>query len=348
MPATDSVEDTPREYTAHTDRLRRNTATEYTKNTEVLRHLLTVFIRVYPCYLCLSVFIRGRLHPWPCSSVFFRGGPMSVAVHFRGPIRWTLSGNGRIREDWDRGGHGRRAPAARALRRGVRCLRAESAGAAAEDHMAIEERLISTSRGEIAWLEAGRGWPLVLLHGFPLSAAMWRPQLEAVPQGWRFIAPDFRGFGRTPLGSEPLSVAAQAADVGALMDALEIEEAIVGGLSMGGYVAFAMFRDEPGRITALVLADTRAPADSPEGRVGRARMRETLAQHGPRAVADQMLPKLLSPSASPALVAQVRAMIESADPQAIDAAIQSLLNRPDSTPDLPRISRGTLILVGED
>jgi len=214
--------------------------------------------------------------------------------------------------------------------------------------MAIEERLISTSRGEIAWLEAGRGWPLVLLHGFPLSAAMWRPQLEAVPQGWRFIAPDFRGFGRTPLGSEPLSVAAQAADVGALMDALEIEEAIVGGLSMGGYVAFAMFRDEPGRITALILADTRAAADSAEGRMGRARMREALAQHGPRAVADQMLPKLLSPAAPPALVAEVRAMIESADPRAIDAAILSLLNRPDSTPDLPNISRGTLIVVGAD
>src|SRR3954454_225665 len=176
-----------------------------TKQVGVRLRLLFVFIRVYQW-----LFIRA-----------VRCGWLSVGVHFRGPIRWTLGGNGRIREDWDHGSDGRRAPAA-ARHRGVRCLCSESAGVAAEDHMAIEERLISTSRGEIAWLEAGRGWPLVLLHGFPLSAAMWRPQLEAVPQGWRFIAPDFRGFGRTPLGSEPVTVAAQAADVGALMDALEI------------------------------------------------------------------------------------------------------------------------------
>lgn len=214
--------------------------------------------------------------------------------------------------------------------------------------MPIQERFISTPRGDIAWLDAGQGWPLVLLHAFPLNAAMWRRQLEEAPEGWRFIAPDFRGFGRTPLGTAPISIDSYAADAGALLDALKIEEAIVGGLSMGGYAALAMFRQEPSRITGLVLADTRAPADTAEGRAGRVRMRAALAEHGPRAVADQMLPKLLSADAPPELAADVRAMIESCDPRAIDAAIDALLNRPDATPDLPRISSATLIVVGEE
>src|SRR4029078_1876549 len=112
--------------------------------------------------------------------------------------------------------------------------------------MPIQERFITTARGDMAWLEAGQGWPLLLLHAVPMNAAMWRPQLERAQWGWRFIAPDFRGFGRTPPGSAPISIDAHAADVGALMDTLQIEEAIVGGLSMGGDGAVAVFLDATG------------------------------------------------------------------------------------------------------
>src|SRR5262249_51805419 len=138
-----------------------------------------------------------------------------------------------------------------------------------------------------------------------------------------------------------------AADVGALMDALKIEEAVIGGLSMGGYVAFAMFRQEPARFTSMLLADTKAPADTAEGRAGRVRLREILAQQGPPAIADQMLPKLLSSDASRDVVADVRGLIETGAPAAIDAAIGALMKRPDSTPDLPRITCGALIVVGD-
>ena len=102
------------------------------------------------------------------------------------------------------------------------------------------------------YLEAGAGWPVILLHAFPLNADMWRPQLERVPAGWRMIAPDFRGFGPgapSPGGAadrepEPLALTIDdlASDIDALMDALEIGEAVIGGLSMGGYVAFALAR----------------------------------------------------------------------------------------------------------
>jgi pimeloyl-ACP methyl ester carboxylesterase len=189
--------------------------------------------------------------------------------------------------------------------------------------MTIRERHMDTRLGRMAWLEAGAGWPVVLLHGFPLNAGMWRPQLERVPEGSRFIAPDFPGFGR----SEPRRVPGNglglyAAAVGDLMDALELDDAVIAGLSMGGYVAFEMYRQLPGRFAGLVLADTRAQADTPEGRAGRARLRELLAREGAKGIADQMLPKLLSGAAAPDVVAAVRAMIEGTDPLATEPLVR--------------------------
>jgi 3-oxoadipate enol-lactonase len=201
-------------------------------------------------------------------------------------------------------------------------------------------------------VEAGAGWPVVLIHGFPLSADMWRPQLARVPDGWRYIAPDLRGFGASS-GLEPGRPAPHmlmddyARDVVRLLDRLEIENATIGGLSMGGYVTFALFRLAPERFTGMILADTRAQADSAEGRAARQSMRTLVAARGPSAVADQMLPKLFSADAEPDAVAQVRAIIEGTPAATIDAALGALMDRPDSTPDLPRMSCPTIVIVGE-
>lgn len=211
----------------------------------------------------------------------------------------------------------------------------------------INARRLATPRGDSRWLEAGAGWPVILLHAFPLSAEMWRPQLDAVPDGWRFIAPHLRGFGDGPPAAGDGSMDEYAADVCALMDALELDDAAIGGLSMGGYVAFAVHRLAPARCTRLILADTRAAADTAQGREGRLQMRELLARKGPAAVASQMLPKLLSPAAPPGTVALVRELIERNDPAGIDAAIAALMNRPDATAQLARISCPTLVTVGE-
>ena len=211
----------------------------------------------------------------------------------------------------------------------------------------ITAQRLKTAGGEMRWLEAGAGWPVILLHAFPLSAEMWRPQLELVPDGWRFIAPDLRGFGEGPPPDGDGSMDGYAADIGALMDALELDDAAIGGLSMGGYVAFAVLRHAPARCTRLILADTRASADTPQGREGRQQMRDLLARKGPAGVAAQMLPKLLSPAASAATAALVREMIERNDVPGIDAAIAALMNRPDATAQLSRISCPTLITVGD-
>jgi 3-oxoadipate enol-lactonase len=219
--------------------------------------------------------------------------------------------------------------------------------------MDVRERSVETARHRMTWLEAGAGRPVVLLHAFPLTAEMWRRQLEAVPPGWRFIAPDLRGFGRflPPEGGRELTLDDYAADVFALMDALALDDAVIGGLSMGGYVTFAMHRLEPARFTGMVLADTRPQADSIPSREGRVQLRERLARDGPRGVAEQMLPKLLGEAARRGkgdALRDTRAMIEGSAPEAIDAAIVALMGRPDSTPGLSRISCPTIVIVGEE
>jgi pimeloyl-ACP methyl ester carboxylesterase len=139
-----------------------------------------------------------------------------------------------------------------------------------------------------------------------------------------------------------------AADVQAVMDALEIEMAIVGGLSMGGYIALAVNRRSPERLSGLVLADTRSEADTPEGRANRMKMSALVRSEGVSAVADQMIPKLLASGLQDeATVALVRSMIEGNSVEGVDGAINAMMNRPDSTPDLARLSLPVLVIVGE-
>ena len=205
----------------------------------------------------------------------------------------------------------------------------------------IREARLTLGGRSTRYLEAGAGWPVILLHAFPLNADMWRPQLEQVPDGWRMIAPDLRGFGpaaEIQSGAQPPTMDDFADDVDELMGALGIAEAAIGGLSMGGYVTFALCRRAPERFNAMILADTKPQADTPEGREGRRKMIELVRARGAPAVADEMLPKLLGSttrSTRPQVAATVRQMIESASVDAIAGAIEAMLGRPDSTGDLP-------------
>jgi pimeloyl-ACP methyl ester carboxylesterase len=219
----------------------------------------------------------------------------------------------------------------------------------------VEECVAQMGRRRVRYLAAGAGWPLLLVHGFPLNAEMWRPQLERVPDNWRFIAPDLRGFGRSAaeMETEPgaMTMAEYADDLVELLDALEIDRAVVGGLSMGGYVTFALFRRAAERFSGLVLADTRPQPDAPEGRQARRAMSELVRRSGPAPIADQMMPKLLGPTTQqerPALADDVRRLITSNSIAGIDAAIHAMMSRPDSTPDLARVAAPTLVVVGEE
>jgi pimeloyl-ACP methyl ester carboxylesterase len=218
----------------------------------------------------------------------------------------------------------------------------------------IRESRITIGGRPMRYLEAGTGWPVVLLHAFPFSAEMWRPELERVPEGWHFIAPDLRGFGSAARLSPEAGTRTlddMAADVAALLDDLGIERAVIGGLSMGGYVTFALFRAAPERFTGMILADTKPEADTPEGRDGRRRMIEAVQARGSAAVADIMLPKLLGKTTRerrPALVPHVRQMIEREEVGAIVGALEAMIARPDSTADLSRIACPALVIVGDE
>jgi 3-oxoadipate enol-lactonase len=212
----------------------------------------------------------------------------------------------------------------------------------------IRERTIETPRGRMAWLEAGSGWPLFLLHGFPLNADMWRPQLDRVPIGWRFLAPDLRGFGQTDPGAAALTMDEWGADVFSLMDCLEIDDAVIGGLSMGGYVTFAMYRQAPSRFNGMVLANTRSLPDSEQARAGRMQLRTMLAEQGPSIVAAQLLPKLFSSAADRGAVDFAHDLIDAAAPESVDAAIGALMDRPDSTHDLARITCAALVIASDE
>ena len=176
-------------------------------------------------------------------------------------------------------------------------------------------------------------------------------QLALADRGWRVIAPHFRGFDGGDGDPPAQSVDDYAGDVVDLLDALHIHEAVVGGLSMGGYVAFALLRHAARYVQGLILADTKAPADTPEGVEGRKRMIELVRQQGPAAVAEEMIPKLLGETTRrtrPEVVDRVRALATSSSAEAIAGALRALMTRPDATPQLPTIHVPTLIVVGEE
>jgi pimeloyl-ACP methyl ester carboxylesterase len=224
----------------------------------------------------------------------------------------------------------------------------------------MQRRQITIGQKRLGYLTAespGPGTPrqplrnLVLLHAFPLNAAMWQPQLDAVPAGWRVIAPDYRGFGDSFPPSPAATMNDLAGDVVDLLDHLEIQETIVAGCSMGGYVAFELLASAPNYVKGLVLIDTRAGADTEEGKAGRRKMLEKVQREGAGAIADEMTPKLLGASTQrdrPDLVKQVHAMISSADPNAIAMAVNAMMGRKDMTASLGNITIPTLIIAGAE
>lgn len=202
----------------------------------------------------------------------------------------------------------------------------------------------------LAYSDTGAGLPIVFLHAFPLNRTMWAQQEAALLSHYRIITIDLRGHGESdaPLWHYSLDQAAE--DVRALLDQLSIAQALFVGLSMGGYILLAFYRKYADRVKGMVLADTRAQADTPEGRVGRFQMAQIAYKQGPSAIADVMIPKLLSPTTiqtRPEIVQQVRTMIEGNQISGIAGNLMAMAERPDSIPLLKQIACPTQIIVGE-
>jgi 3-oxoadipate enol-lactonase len=201
---------------------------------------------------------------------------------------------------------------------------------------------------DVAFDDRGTGPAVVLLPPFPFDRRIFAPNVPALlDAGHRVITLDYPGFGESESlpPSRPLSIAGVAALAAALLDDLAIERAAAVGVSMGGYVALALIRERPERVDALVLADTRATADSAAARAAREQALATIHDRGADVYLSESLPRLLAPGAGAELIALARSLAETR-PEALAAGIAALRDRPDRSVEVAAIARPTLVLVG--
>jgi pimeloyl-ACP methyl ester carboxylesterase len=201
-------------------------------------------------------------------------------------------------------------------------------------------------------VESGSGPTVVLLHAFPMDSSLWATQRSALSAaGYRVLTPDLPGFGGSAPSAEAPSVDVMADAVVGLLDHLGIERAVVGGLSMGGYVTMALLRRHPDRLSAIVLADTKAGADAPEAAANREAVAAAVESAGTAAgIADGMLPNLLGATtrdSRPDVVATVRRWIAAQPAAGVAWAQRAMAARPESLADIAAFGRPVLVLYGE-
>ena len=204
---------------------------------------------------------------------------------------------------------------------------------------------------ELRYVEQGRGPAVLLLHGFPLDGTMWEEQVDVLAGRFRVIVPDLRGHGRSPAPPGPYTMDQHVADVAALLDRLGIERAALVGLSMGGYITLNFVAAHPGRVWAVVLADTRAPGDAEETKRTRAEQARLVRSGGLEHFIEMQIPRMIGPlnlARRPEVADRYREIVRRARPESIAAALDGLAARPSMTATLERISQPTLVIVGSE
>ena len=201
-------------------------------------------------------------------------------------------------------------------------------------------------------LDEGKGPVVLFVHGFPLNHKMWAPQIEALRDKYRVIAPDLRGFGESSVSPGTVTMRQFADDLAGVLDELGIKEPITFcGLSMGGYIAWQFVENYPKRLKALILCDTKASPDNEEAAQNRHKLAESVLKNGAEVVAQAMPEKLFAKQTleeNKAIVDQCKQMMLETDPEGIAAALRGMAERPDMSALLPSIELPTLIIVGEE
>jgi pimeloyl-ACP methyl ester carboxylesterase len=210
---------------------------------------------------------------------------------------------------------------------------------------------IVSDDAEIFYDVVGDGPPVVLLHPFPVHHEFWRPVSKFLSSRYQLIMPDLRGHGESGLGNGPATMQKHAADIARVMDDAEVDRAPIIGVSIGGYAIFEFWRQFRDRVTALVLCNTKASADTPEARAGRLEAANDVLQRGTEPFFENMLQKLLSETtrrSCPDLVKGTLRMMRKMSAEDVAGMQRGMAERPDSVPTLKTINVPTLIITGDE
>jgi 3-oxoadipate enol-lactonase len=210
---------------------------------------------------------------------------------------------------------------------------------------------VRSGDAEIAYRALGEGPPVVLLHPFPANHEFWLPVAQALATRYRVVLPDLRGHGDSGLGDGPATMEKHAGDIVRVMDDADIGRAPLVGVSIGGYALFEFWRRDRGRVTALGLFNTKAPADSSEVRAGRLEAASAVLERGTEPFFESMIPRLLGKSTRetrPDLVDGALRMMRKMSPEDVAQVQRGMAERPDSVSTLKTIHVPTLLVTGEE
>jgi pimeloyl-ACP methyl ester carboxylesterase len=217
------------------------------------------------------------------------------------------------------------------------------------------ERILSQSiksgDAEIVYWAVGDGPPVLLLHPFPANHEFWLPVAETLATRYRLILPDLRGHGDSGVGEGPATMEKHAADLARVMDDADVGRAPLIGISIGGYILFEFWRKHRGRVAALGLCNTKAPADGPEARAGRLQAANDVIDRGTEPFFESMIPKLMGKTtreARPDLVDGALRMMRQMSPEDVAQVQRGMATRPDSVETLKTINVPTLLVTGDE
>ena len=210
---------------------------------------------------------------------------------------------------------------------------------------------IKSGDAEIAYQILGDGPSVILLHPFPANHEFWLPVAQSLSTRYRLIMPDLRGHGESDIGEGPATMAKHAADIARVMDDADVGRAPMVGVSIGGYALFEFWRQQRGRVAALGLCNTKAPADSPEAQAGRLQAAAEVMERGTDPFFQSMVPRLLGKTTRetrPDLVEGALQMMRKMSPADVAAVQRGMAERPDSVDTLKTINVPTLLVTGDE
>jgi len=215
----------------------------------------------------------------------------------------------------------------------------------------ISSHSVRSSDAQIFYWSFGDGPPVILLHPFPVHHEFWLPVVDALSTRYRLILPDLRGHGESEVGDGPATMEKHAADIIRVMDDADIGRAPLIGVSIGGYAIFEFWRRHRGRVAALGLCNTKAPADGPEARAGRLQAANDVLERGTEPFFESMVPKLMAKTTRemrPDLVDGALRMMRKMSPEDVALVQRGMASRPDSIETLKTINVPTLLVTGDE